>query len=124
MRQLVAGKHLAKFVSFVPKFPHFSHEDGSGGDVDDDNEGRRREGPPPLSLSVASGDRMHSEKGLQGSANPQTPGSVKMRCKSCVLLPAAGRRTQLFPSYSRNLGFVDLPIPVQGSAKRLALGCT
>ena len=65
MRQLVAGKHLAKFVSFVPKFPHFSHEDGSGGDVDDDNEGRRREGPPPLSLSVASGDRMHSEKGLE-----------------------------------------------------------
>ena len=33
---------------------------------------------------------------VQGSANPQTPGSEKMRWKSCVLLPAAGRRTQLF----------------------------
>ena len=65
MRQLVAGKHLAKFVSFVPKFPHFSHEDGSGGDVDDDNEGKRRAWAYTLSLSVASGDRMHSEKGPQ-----------------------------------------------------------
>ena len=55
MRQLVAGKHLAKFVSFVPKFPHFSHEDGSGGDVDDDNEGRRREGPLSLSVSGLGG---------------------------------------------------------------------
>ena len=33
---------------------------------------------------------------LQGSANPQTPGSEDKRIKSCVLLPAAGRRTQLF----------------------------
>ena len=33
---------------------------------------------------------------LQGSANPQTPGSENKRIKSCVLLPAAGRRTQLF----------------------------
>ena len=33
---------------------------------------------------------------LQGSANPRTPGSEKMRIKSCVLLPAAGRKTQLF----------------------------
>ena len=32
---------------------------------------------------------------LQGSANPQTPGSENKRIKSCVLLPAAGRRTQL-----------------------------
>ena len=31
---------------------------------------------------------------IQGSANPQTPGSENMRAKSCVLLPAAGRRTQ------------------------------
>ena len=50
-----AGKHLAKFASFVPKFPHFSHEDGSGGDVDDDNEGRRREGPLSLSVSGLGG---------------------------------------------------------------------
>ena len=33
---------------------------------------------------------------VQGSANPRTPGSENMRAKSCVLLPAAGRRTQLF----------------------------
>ena len=33
---------------------------------------------------------------VQGSANPQTPGSENKRIKSCVLLPAAGRRTQLF----------------------------
>ena len=33
---------------------------------------------------------------VQGSANPRTPGSENIRIKSCVLLPAAGRRTQLF----------------------------
>ena len=33
---------------------------------------------------------------IQGSANPQTPGSENKRIKICVLLPAAGRRTQLF----------------------------
>ena len=33
---------------------------------------------------------------IQGSANPRTPGSVNMRIKSCVLLPSAGRKTQLF----------------------------
>ena len=33
---------------------------------------------------------------VQGSANPQTPGSKNKRIKSCVRLPAAGRRTQLF----------------------------
>ena len=33
---------------------------------------------------------------IQGSANPQTPGSENKRIKSCVFLPAAGRRTQLF----------------------------
>ena len=33
---------------------------------------------------------------VQGSANPQTPGLKNKRIKSCVLLPAAGRRTQLF----------------------------
>ena len=33
---------------------------------------------------------------IQGSANPQTPGSENKRWKSCVLLPVAGRRTQLF----------------------------
>ena len=33
---------------------------------------------------------------LHGSANPQIPGSENKRIKSCVLLPAAGRRTQLF----------------------------
>ena len=32
---------------------------------------------------------------LQGSANPRTPGSEDMRIKSCVFLPAAGRRGQL-----------------------------
>ena len=49
---------------------------------------------------------------LQGSANPQTPGSKKKRIKICVLLPAAGRDRNFFSSFSRNLGFVDLPIPV------------
>ena len=34
--------------------------------------------------------------GVQRSANPQTPGSENKRIKSCVLLPAAGIRTQLF----------------------------
>ena len=33
---------------------------------------------------------------LQGSAKKQAPGSVNMRRKNCVLLPAAGRRTQFF----------------------------
>ena len=33
---------------------------------------------------------------LQGSANPQTSGSENKRIKICVLLAAAGRRTQLF----------------------------
>ena len=33
---------------------------------------------------------------VQGSANPQTPGSENKRIKSCVLLPATGRRAQLF----------------------------
>ena len=33
---------------------------------------------------------------LQGWANPQTPGSKNKRIKSWFLLPAAGRRTQLF----------------------------
>ena len=33
---------------------------------------------------------------VQGSANPQTPGSKNKRMKSCVLLPAAGRGKQLF----------------------------
>ena len=33
---------------------------------------------------------------LQGSANPQTLGSKSKKMKSCILLPAAGRRTQLF----------------------------
>ena len=42
---------------------------------------------------------------IQGSANPRGPGSVKMRRKSCVLLlPAAGKRTQFFSSFSRTLG--------------------
>ena len=51
---------------------------------------------------------------VQGWAKVRFPGSVKMRGKSCVLLPAAGRTTRKFLySYSRNLGFVDLPIPVQ-----------
>ena len=38
----------------------------------------------------------HETEDIQGSANPRTPGSEKMRMKSCVLLPAAGRKTQLF----------------------------
>ena len=38
--------------------------------------------------------------GLQGSANPQTPGSENKRIKSCVLLPAAGRRSQSFSPHS------------------------
>ena len=33
---------------------------------------------------------------LQGSANPRTPGSKNKKIKSCVLLPAAGRRMQRF----------------------------
>ena len=33
---------------------------------------------------------------VQGSANPQTPGCVKIRWKSCILLPAVGRRAQHF----------------------------
>ena len=37
-----------------------------------------------------------AEQYLQGSANPQTPGSENKRIKSCVLLTAAGRRKQLF----------------------------
>ena len=39
---------------------------------------------------------MSSDMLVQGSANPQTPGSENKRIKSCVLLPAAGRRTQIF----------------------------
>ena len=43
---------------------------------------------------------------LQGWAKVWFPGFVNMRRKSCVLLPAAGSRTQLFASFSRNLGTV------------------
>ena len=39
---------------------------------------------------------MSSDMLVQGSANPQTPGSENKRIKSCVLLPATVRRTQLF----------------------------
>ena len=34
---------------------------------------------------------------VQGWAKVRFPGSVNRRGKSCVFLPAAGRRTQLFP---------------------------
>ena len=50
-------------------------------------------------------------EGIQGSANPQTPGSENKRKKNCVLLPAAGRRTQLFHlifSEPGVCGFADL----------------
>ena len=39
---------------------------------------------------------LHVSNWVQGSANPRGPGSVKMRWTSCVILPAAGWRTQLF----------------------------
>ena len=45
---------------------------------------------------------------LQGSANPQTPGSENKRIKSCV----QAEERNFFSSFSQNLGFVDLPIPV------------
>ena len=57
---------------------------------------------------------------LQGSANPQTPGSENKRIKSCVLLPAAGRRTQLFHLIFTEpgvCGFAELCIPSEGSAR-------
>ena len=38
----------------------------------------------------------HLRKPLQGPAKVCFPGSANMRWKSCVLLPAAGRRTQCF----------------------------
>ena len=41
---------------------------------------------------------------FQGCTKRWTPGSVKLKRKNCVLLPAAGRRTQFFTSHSRNLG--------------------
>ena len=36
---------------------------------------------------------------VQGSANPRGPGSVRKRWKSCVPLPAAGKKKQLFPIF-------------------------
>jgi len=39
---------------------------------------------------------------LQGCTLRCAPGSMYMRRKNCILLPAAGRRTKLFTSYSRN----------------------
>ena len=38
---------------------------------------------------------------------------MKIRWKSYVLMPAAGRKTQLLSSYSQNQWFVDLPITVK-----------
>ena len=46
---------------------------------------------------------------LQGSANPQTPGSENKRIKSCV----QAEERNFFTSFSQNLGFVDLPMPVR-----------
>ena len=41
------------------------------------------------------------EKDVQGSANPRGPGSENKRTKSYFLLPAAGRRTQIYPVFIR-----------------------
>ena len=50
---------------------------------------------------------------VQGSTNPQTPASENKRIKICInsCLQQAEERN-FFTSFSRNLGFVDLPIPV------------
>ena len=50
---------------------------------------------------------------VQGSANPQGPGSVNIGGKIVFfcLLQAGGRNYS--SSYSQNLGPVDLPIPVR-----------
>ena len=54
----------------------------------------------PMSERVKGEKRARSvskqEADIQGSANPQTPGSENKRIKSCLLLPATGRKTQLF----------------------------
>ena len=50
---------------------------------------------------------------VQGSAKKRAPGSVNVRRKSCILLPAAGRRTQFFTSYSQNLRPIFSPSPVE-----------
>ena len=56
---------------------------------------------------------------LQGWAEVRFQGSVNMRRKSCVLLPAAGGRTQIFTLFSQNLGTVLQPIPVRQSPSGL-----
>ena len=50
--------------------------------------GRSRASP----IYVNRQHRIH----IQGWAKVRFPGSVIMRCRICVLLPAAGRRTQFF----------------------------
>ena len=72
----------------------------------------------PLDLAVANFYTSNSAEKLfcrilQGSAKKWYPGSVKMKRKNCVLLPAAGRRTQFFTSYSQNLRPIFSPSPVE-----------
>ena len=48
---------------------------------------------------------------VQGWVEVRFPGSVNMRWKSCVLLPAAGRRTQLFHLVSMEPGAHNKVLP-------------
>ena len=51
---------------------------------------------------------------LQGSANPQTPGSENKRIKICDFPPAAGRRTQLFHLIFSEPGVCGFADPCRG----------
>ena len=51
-------------------------------------------------------------EGIQGSANPQTPGSENKRKKIAFYCLQQAEERNFFTSFSRNLGFVDLPISV------------
>ena len=54
----------------------------------------------------------HVQECVEGSANPQTPGSENKRIKISVLCLQQAEERNFFISFSQNLGFVDLPIPV------------
>ena len=72
---------------------------------------------PDQGMNVQNCSCLH----LQGSANPRTPGSEKMRMKSCVLLPAAGRKTQLFILIFSEPGVRGLADPCRCSAFKRSL---
>ena len=77
----------------------------------------RRFDPRRAKRALGSEENSRGVLLIQGSANPRTPGSVNMRIKSCVLLPSAGRKTQLFILIFTEPGICGLADPCTGTLK-------